>query len=106
MGEECCKEQKCGCESEKERCCESNYCEMSGELVCMADEAWSELMVEKLKARWEKERGENMEKVADLIIAHSMEVWKLRMEKQDIKAELEKEKIDKFREELGKIFMS
>ena len=85
--------------------CEGDYCEMSSQMVCLADKAWSELMSEKLKREWEKHRGETMDKVAEVVIQHSMAIWEHRMKSQDMEAQLPKEEVDKFKEELGKTFM-
>ncbi len=94
MGNDC-KDESC--------CCKEGYCEMSSGMMCLADKAWGDLMAEKMKKLWEKERGSNMDAAAEVIVKHSMATWKHRMEKQDMKANLPQEEIDKFREELGKV---
>lgn len=91
-------------DKEKSECCGEDYCEMSGQMVCLANEAWSELMKEKMKQAWDKERGSIMNGVADVVVKHSMDVWNARMESQDMKKELSREEIDAFKEELGKAF--
>ena len=81
-------------------------CDMTSGLLCIADKAWEELMKDKLKHEWEKHRGETMDKVAEVVIQHSMKLWKHRMSSQDMKANLPNEEVDAFKEELGKAFMS
>ena len=93
----------CGTEK-KEGTCNDDYCEMSGQMVCLGDKAWSCLMMDKMKAAWEKERGTTMNKVADVVVKHNMAIWAHRMQVQDMKASLPKEAVDAFKEELGKAF--
>ncbi len=89
----------------KTDCCGEDYCEMTSSMVCLANEAWSDLMKEKMKHLWDKERGPIMDNVADVVVKHTMDVWKARMEAHDMKKQLSKEEIDKFKEDLGKAFM-
>ena len=58
-----------------------------------------------MKTLWNKERGQVMDSVAKIVVKHNMALWGYRMQKQDMKAELPKEQIENFKEELGKAFM-
>jgi hypothetical protein len=90
---------------EKEKCCCEDDCQMSKEMICLAEQAWADLMKEKMKTLWNKERGQVMDGVAKIVVKHNMALWGYRMQKQDMKAELPKEQIENFKEELGKAFM-
>jgi hypothetical protein len=91
---------------EKEKCCSNEECcEMTKEMLCLSEQAWADLMKEKMKTLWNKERGQVMDSVAKIVVKHNMALWSYRMQKQDMKAELSKEQIENFKEELGKAFM-
>lgn len=48
-------------------------------MLSLADAAWAELMKEKIKILFEKERGSNMDKVAEVATKASMEFWAKKM---------------------------
>lgn len=83
MGHQCC-------------CTEDGYCEMSRMMLKIADDAWYELMKEKMKAEYEKKRGEKMSKAAKIGVQHSIEFWETKMKNMEMK----KEKIEEFKKEL------
>ncbi|MFC1648132.1 hypothetical protein ACFL1B_01605 [Nanoarchaeota archaeon] len=93
---------------DKDGCCggscgdkDNGYDEMTGEMLFLADKAWSHLVLDKMKEVWEKERGSNMDKAAEVAVKHSMDAWMARMSSGDMKKNLPKEAIDKFREDLN-----
>lgn len=87
MGENCGKESGC-CKSEADSCCESgdDYMEKGDFLNELADEAWSELMTEKIKKVLEKAHGEKMNKTAQVIAEARHSFW---VNKMKAKAEQE-----------------
>lgn len=101
MGDGCCGEghgqghRKHGC-----GCKETNYDEMTGMMMALADHAWQELMVEKMKAAWEDARGANMTKMAVVSVEHSMIAWKKKMESKEMDCEPSKEDIEAFKKKL------
>lgn len=80
------------CESQEGGCCE-----MSAMLMKLADEAWGELMKEKMKKAIEKERGEKMNKVAAVSVQASLAYWEHKMQG--------KAQCHEFSENLKKAFM-
>ncbi len=87
MGKGCCDEESC---SSEKSCCESS-CESgdscsdenknpSGMMMKLAEDAWSELMKEKIKAVFEKETGSMMNKVAQATAEASIAYWTHKME--------------------------
>jgi hypothetical protein len=90
------KDEKCG--SEK---CDDGYCDMSREMACLADKAWMCLMMDKMKKAWDAKRGPTMDKVADVAVEHSMAVWKVRKEAQDMCKKPSQEMIDEYKKKLG-----
>lgn len=92
--EECCGE-SCGsgCGSDcscggNESCCgeETSKSEMFMEL---ANEAWAELMKEKMKAVYEKSMGDKMNKVAAVSVEACMAYWMQKMKSEASCAEFE-----------------
>ena len=57
----------------------------------MAHAAWSELIVEKMKAAFEKKRGANMEKAAEVAVNHSVAFWNAKMAGKEMSEEEHKE---------------
>ena len=85
-------------------CENTDYCEMSGMMLCLADKAWEQLMMEKMKQVWDKQRSANMLKAAEASVKHSMAVWMAKMMAQDMSAGASKEEIAKFKKELEAAF--
>ena len=97
MGE-CCEESKCGCGSESSCCesscgCNDSCCdsEMSKGKMFMnlAEEAWMELMKEKMKAAIEKASGPKMDKAAQVAVEASIAHWADKKKKEAVCAEFE-----------------
>ena len=58
---------------------QSTGCEMTDMMLNLADEAWKQLMMEKMKAEFEKQRGEKMTRVAAASIEASIAKWEHKM---------------------------
>ncbi|MEK6983627.1 MAG: hypothetical protein AABX33_03565 [Nanoarchaeota archaeon] len=102
MGQECCGEKSCSeekdacCCSAKECCCNNN--EDHGKMVMeLANEAWSELMKEKMKTAYEKAMGEKMNKVAQVGVESCIGYWTNKMK--------EKHSWDEYEDKLKKAMM-
>jgi len=54
---------------------DSDCCNMHEEMLALADEAWMELMKEKIKAEIDKVSGAHMEKVAKLVMEANFAKW-------------------------------
>lgn len=91
MGNECC-EQSCNtscCDSGcgKDSCCED---ESKGKMFMgLANEAWSELMKEKMKAAYQKAIGDKMDRAAAISVEACMAYWKHKMTSEAACAEFE-----------------
>ncbi len=62
--EHCCSTQSCGCE-----------CPMPEKLLCLADQAWMELVKEKIKAEIDAKCGEELKKLAGVVAKANCEKW-------------------------------
>lgn len=54
---------------------DSDCCNMHEEMLALADEAWMELMKEKMKAEIDRVSGAHMEKVAKLVTETNFAKW-------------------------------
>jgi hypothetical protein len=70
-------------------CCEEQ--DMNSMLMDIGDEAWMELMKEKMKKHLEKTNGANMDKIAQIAVEIGTEMWKNKM----MQEQKEKENEDK-----------
>ncbi len=70
----------------------------SGMLLDLADEAWSELMKEKMKAECERLKGKQMDKAAAAAVQMAMAYWEAKMQKHAKMAEQQ----EKLRQAIGK----
>ncbi|GEM_PF-1832071 len=90
MGEECC-EDSC-CESGKENaCCDEKSCDEPMDkgkyMMGLADDAWEELMKEKMKIALQKAKGEKMDKVAQICVEACIAYWSNKMKEESAWAE-------------------
>jgi len=58
----------------KKKCCDVGS-EMGNEMVAIADRAWEELMLVKMKALWEEKMGDKMDNIARASVDTSMAYW-------------------------------
>jgi len=77
-----------------DECC----CDMPERLLCLADEAWYEVLKEKMKDEIRKSCGENMDKLAKLVVGTNKAKW-AHMVKGKIKC-------DEYKQNLKNIFAS
>lgn len=91
----------CTC-GQKHECAESH--EQKGSCCCaekfleIADEAWKEVLKEKIKHKILEKKGEHMEQLADLIATINGEKWKHKIS--------ERLKCDEYKEKLKEFFSS
>ena len=71
---ECCepKEKQC-CSTEKCKC--NCHCPMPEKLLCLADQAWMELVKEKIKAEIDANCGEDLKKLAGIVAKANRDKW-------------------------------
>ena len=93
-GNECCEDSKCGCGSE---CSCDSGSSKAGMIMGLANEAWAELMKEKMKAAFEKIKGDKMDKVAQIGVEACMAYWGNKMK--------DKASFEEFEEKLNKAMM-
>ena len=92
MGEDCCDEKCCSsksCECNESCGCSSEETSKSAYMLKLADEAWSELMKEKMKESIEKMVGDKMNKTAQVSVEASMAYWSNKMRNEAAWAEFE-----------------
>lgn len=77
--EDCCKDGSCGSKQSTKEKCGSSGCQMTDMLVGLADRAWEELMLEKMKRLIEERNGEKMDRVARAGVDASFSFWEHKM---------------------------
>ena len=75
-----CETGKCESESKKKQCHHNSGCEMTDGMLRLADEAWEELVKEKMKKIFEEHNGEKMNKVAQASVEAATAFWQTKME--------------------------
>jgi hypothetical protein len=105
MSEHCCNninESQKGCSCEKHECSGGHEhkegCCCAEKFLAIADEAWREVLKDKIKAKILAKKGEHMEQLAELIATINSEKWKHK-----ISARL---KCDDYKEKLKEFFSS
>lgn len=89
--DECCSKEEC-CPSEQESCHEEDQFDW---FLALADEAWSEVVKEKIKEHILETQGKRLNELAKIISETNSQRWKLKMEKENCCYEF-KEKIASF----------
>ena len=105
----------CGCHGEedhkheeKEGCCGGDWgCEDESRghaqmMMQLSDNAWAELMKEKMKSHYEKKVGQSMDKVAEIGVDMGLDFWESHMKQE----KFSKEKIDEYEKKLKEAFNS
>ena len=69
-GEHC----QCGDKPRQEQ--HEEHCHCEEKFMKVADEAWMELLKEKIKAEIEKKQGDSLEKLAEIITKANSEKWR------------------------------
>lgn len=72
-----CNENKCSIEKES---CHDTGCCMTDAMLRLADKAWEELMLEKMKKVFEEHNGEKMNRIAQATVDSANTHWKTKME--------------------------
>lgn len=75
-GEYCKCGEDCKCKEKFLKEHHSEHCHCEEKFLKLADDAWMELLKEKIKAKVEKEQGESLDKVADIVAKANSEKWK------------------------------
>ena len=91
-GNECCEDSKCGSECS----CDSGSSK-AGMIMGLANEAWTELMKEKMKKAYEKEIGAKMDSIAKIGVEACIAFWGNKMK--------DKASFDEFEEKLREAMM-
>lgn len=72
-----CNENKC---NTKKECCHNTGCPMTDGMLRLADKAWEQLMIEKMKKVFEEHNGEKMNGIAQATVDSANAHWKNKME--------------------------
>lgn len=92
------KECNCGCHSKHHQCSEDGGCNCAEKFLELADEAWREVLKEKIKAKIIAKKDEHMEKLAEIVAMANRERWKHKI--------AAKIKCNEFKENLKEHFSS
>ena len=82
MSDSCCDQEKCGDSSGESECCETkadNCCNFAEHLLEIADEAWCELLKEKIKKEIQASCGEKLDQLAKLVAQANGQKWAHKM---------------------------
>lgn len=86
------------------------YGESHEEMIMgMANHAWKELIIEKMKQAYEKKSGKQMDKIAEVGVEYCIRFWASRMEHKKMKMkgrEAKMREMDEYGEKLMEAFMS
>ena len=66
----------CQCGDKIKQYHHEEHCHCEEKFLKLADEAWMEILKEKIKAEVEKEQGESLGKLAEIIAKTNCEKWK------------------------------
>lgn len=86
------------CEPQQQDCHESERCDMPEKFLDLADEAWMEVLKEKIKAQIESTCGNEMEQLAKVVTETNKERWNQKFAKRRLQHQ--------YHERLKEIFMS
>lgn len=70
----------CGHHHEHESCCHSHHKKYSDNLLALADEAWMELLKDKIKADILSTSGKQLEQLAKIVSEANHARWKYKMQ--------------------------
>ena len=59
--------------------CSKECCDWSEKFLMFADEAWKEVLKEKIKTIIEKEHGDHLEKLAEILAKANKEKWEYKI---------------------------
>ncbi len=74
----CCDEQECSCchHHDEDSCGKEDFAD---QLLQLADEAWMEVLKEKIKAHVTKSNGAQLEKLAKVVAEANKDRWRLKL---------------------------
>ncbi len=78
-------------------------------IMGMANHAWKELMIEKMKQAYEKKSGKQMDKIAEVGVEYCIRFWSAKMEHKKMKmkgCEAKMQQMDEYSDKLMEAFMS
>lgn len=89
---------ECGCGQGQtcDCCCHQEGKCFSDQLLAMADEAWMELLKEKIKKKIEESTGKHLDKLAGLVAKANHARWNHKMEITKLKEEYKQQLSDFF----------
>ena len=96
-----CPEQEMGCGQGMGGGCAKSACESTDPMRMMwemQEEAYAELMVEKMKAAFERRIGKKMDKAAEVVVEYSVRHWASKMEHKEMKMKGKEEYFQKLME--------
>lgn len=64
--------------------CDCKDMDMPHMMLKLGDDAWADLMKEKMKAVYERERGANMDKASEVIVHASIDFWMQKMAGKEV----------------------
>jgi len=88
----------CGCGSHHHHHDEEGGCHCAEKFLAIADEAWVEVLKDKIKSKILTHKGEHMEKLAEMIATANGEKWKNKISA--------KMKCNQFKDNLKEFFSS
>lgn len=74
-------------------CCDK----MTDSIKKLANEAWAELLKDKIKKQFEIKVGERMDKIAEIAADASIECWKHKIEAKEVYKDYENKLVDAIR---------
>lgn len=84
MSNESCSTDKNSCHDAKSQDCSTGgkeqECNLHEKLLCLADEAWKEVLKEKIKAEIEKTSGEKLSKLAKVVAEANGRKWQFMIQ--------------------------
>ena len=91
MGQECCEDKCCTTSSAKcecKKCCDEGA-DTGKMMIKLANEAWEELLKEKMQTLYEKSAGSKMNNAAQVSVEACMVYWNNKMKEQASHADFE-----------------
>ncbi|MBT7902710.1 hypothetical protein HN587_02530 [Candidatus Woesearchaeota archaeon] len=74
------KQNECSTKSCAPKQCTSSGCEMTDKMMSLAEQAWSDLLKDKMKKLFETNNGERMDKIAQATVDAVNKKWKHKMQ--------------------------
>lgn len=78
---------------------EHEECDFPEQLLALADEAWMEVLKEKIKAKIESHSGKKLDQLASLVAQSNQARWKNRMGEKHVSREFKQKLVEFFSHE-------